>query len=239
MSFFSDIKQADKLEEVKDTVGGGYSVIPSGVYDVTIKFAYTGQSKHGAKSITFGFDVGGREITETMYVTNRNKETFYTKDGKKYPLPAYTTANDISRLALKGKQITELKTEEKVLELYDFDTRGKKKTAVDCLTALHGQQVKLGIKQVKAFKQVKNHDGKYVDGDEIRESNVIDKAFHATNSKTVNELLAKKESAEFVSEWKTKWENKVDDKTGGREPAKSTSQATAETASIDDDVFGD
>ena len=68
---------------------------------------------------------------------------------------------------------------------------------------------------------------------------MIDKAFHATNSKTVNELLAKKETAEFVSEWKTKWENKVDDKTGGREPAKSTPQATAETASIDDDVFGD
>lgn len=237
MSFFSDVKQVDNLEEVKDSVGGSYAPMQSGVYDATIKYAYTGEAKSGAKSITFCFDVDGREHTETMYVTNRNKQTFYTKDGKNYPLPSFTTANDIARLALKGKQITALTTQEKILELYDYESRGKKKTAVDVFTDLMGQKVKLGIKQVKAFKQVKDSQGNYVDGDEIRVSNAIDKVFHATNSKTVNELLAKKEEAEFVTEWENKWNGKVDDKTGGKEPAKSSTQAVAQTQDIDNDVF--
>lgn len=241
MTFFSDVKSTDNLEEVKDSVGASYAPLPSGVYDATIKYAYTGEAKSGAKNITFGFDIDGREYTETLYVTNKKKETFYTKEGKNYPLPSFTTANDISRLALKGKQITSLTTQEKILELYDYESRGKKKTAVDVFTDLMGKTVKLGIKQVKAFKQVKDQSGNYVDSDEIRESNAIDKVFHADNNKTVNELLAKKESAEFITEWKTKWENSVDDKTKGKTPkvTSSTSTNQAQDTSIDDDVFGD
>lgn len=241
MSFFSDVKSTENLEEVQDYVSSGYKPLPSGVYDATIKYAYTGEAKSGAKSITFAFDIDGREVTETMYVTNRNKETFYKKEGKNYPLPAFVIANDIARLALKGKQITALNTQEKILELYDYESRGKKKTAVDVFADLMGQKVKLGIKQVKEYKQVKDQSGTYVDSDEIKEHNTIDKVFHATNSKTVNETLAKKETAEFIDEWKAKWENNIDDKTKGKTPkvTSSTSTNQVQDTSIDDDVFGD
>lgn len=240
MSFFADVKQADTLEETKDYVGGSYAPLPSGVYDASIKYAYTGESRNGAKSITFAFDIDGRELTETFYVTNRNKQTYYTKDGKNYPLPAYTTVNDISRLALKGKQITELTTSKKVLELYDWESRGKKKTAVDVFTDLIGQSITLGIKQVKDFKQVKDASGNYVNGTDIREYNSIDKAFHPSHKKTVNELLAKKDTASFIDEWRNKWDNTTDDKTGGAVSNNQTQTTTqTQTADIDDDVFGD
>ena len=43
MSALAALKYDDDVKETKDTIGGGFSVRTSGVYDATIKMAYLGK----------------------------------------------------------------------------------------------------------------------------------------------------------------------------------------------------
>lgn len=232
MSFFSDVQTA-QVEESKDVLGGNYGPLPSGVYDATIKYAYAGESKRGAKSITFGFQAGDKEFSETMYITNAKKQTYYERDGKKYQMVGYELAESISILSV-GKKLPDLTMADKVIELYDWETKSKKPTKVNMFTDLIGKEVKLGLHHVKEFKKVKQGND-YVDSTDIREYNSVNKVFRSKDDKTVNEIRAKKENAEFMTEWSNKWTNQVNDKTGGAKP--TTQTATTKNVEIDDDVF--
>ena len=232
MSFFSDIQTA-QVEESKDTLGGSFAPLPSGVYEATIKYAYAGESKRGAKSITFGFQVGDKEFNETMYITNAKKQTYYEKDGKKYQMVGYELAESISLLSV-GKKLPDLTVADKVIELYDYDTKSKKPTKVNMFTDLIGKDIKLGLHHIKEFKKVKQGN-EYVNSSDIREYNAVNKAFRVKDDKTVNEIRAKKDNAEFMQEWSNKWTNQVNDKTNGTKP--TTQSSTNTNVEIDDDVF--
>lgn len=238
MSFFSDIEQTNDLEETKDAVGGGsFAPLPSGVYDATIKYAYATESKGGAKGIVFGFDVAGKEHSETLWITGKNKKTYYVREGKNYPLIGFELAEAISLLGA-SKKLVDLKTSEKIIDVYSWEQKAKVKTAVDMFTDLLGKEVKLGLHYVKEFKKVKQGND-YVDSDETREHNVINKVFRKKDDKTVNEIRAKKDEAEFIKQWSDKWAGKVYDKTNGKASTsnQSTNTYPNTTAQVDDDVF--
>lgn len=94
-------------------------------------------------------------------------------------------------------------------------------TEVPMLTAMIGKTVKLGILKEKVFKQTKDNSGNYVDTDETREQNSINKVFSAKDNRTVNEVRAEIDSAQFMNDWLEKWEGQVSDKTANKKPTAS------------------
>lgn len=235
MSFFSDVQQTNDLQESKDMVGGGFAPLPSGIYEATVKYAYATEAKSGAKGIVFGFAVAGKEHTETFWITNKQKQTYYTKDGKNYPLVGYELAEAVSLLGA-GKKLFDLSTSEKIIDVYNFEQKAKVKTAVQMFTELQGKEVKLAIQHIREFKKVKQGND-YVDSDEIKEINQINKVFRTKDDKTVNELRAKKETAEFIKEWSDKWTGKLYDKTGGKSPTTTSNTSSTNQVQVDDDLF--
>lgn len=236
MSFFN--LETDGMEQAKDILGG-YSVLPSGIYEATIKAAYAGESKGGAKNISFILDIDGREHSETIYITSGKekgcKPYYMDKDNKKQPLPGYVTAQAIGLLSA-GKDLNQLSAEDKIIEIYDWEIKDKKKTKVNMFMDLLNKKIKVGLIHRKQFKQTKGDDGKYHPTTDIREFNEIDKVFRAKDDKTVAEIRAKAEEASFIQEWKGKWDNKIDDKTGGTSNNTQSNQ-TASTPALADDPF--
>lgn len=209
---FGNLK-TDGLEAARDVLGGG-GAMETDVYNGVIKLAFAGVSSGGAHSMTVHVDCGGREYRETMYVTNKQGQNFYEKNGKKNPLPGFTTANDIALLAT-GHPLNEQEMEEKVVKLYDFDAKAEVPTKVQAVVSLHGQQISLGILKQVVDKNVKDGNGNYVPSGETRDENVIDKVFHAETGKTVSEYTAKVPTADFQGKWLAKNKGVTRDRTSG------------------------
>lgn len=220
---------ADGLEAPKDVLGGGF-IVDSGVYAGEIKLAFAGVSKNGARSLTVHVQLdGGREFRETMYVTNRKGENFYERDGKKNPLPGFTTANDLALLAT-GQDLASQDVEEKVVKLYDFDQKAEVPTKVQALTSLHGKRVQLGILRQTVDKKKADGNGNYVPTGETRDENVIDKVFHAETGKTVSEYTRQLDDAEFLPQWKEKNSGVTRDKREDKSSQAGAPGAAAGTA---------
>lgn len=231
MNAFAKIQVDNSIQQEKDTLGSSFKVLDSGVYPATIKWAYQGESSKGSMFMAICLDINGQEHRETLYVTNAKGQTFYEKDGQRHPLPSYITAESIALLAGK-KSLTDLDTETQTIKLYNFEQRQEVPTDVPMLTDLVGKTIQVGLLKEIAFKQVKDDMGNYVDSDETKESNVIDKVFHATNNKTVPEIRNKTEEAQFITEWSAKWTGEVRDKTKGKKPAVNNKVASKTTSSL-------
>ncbi|ELA08278.1 hypothetical protein MOMA_06941 [Moraxella macacae 0408225] len=205
MSIFANLKEHDDIKDTTDTLGGGYQPLASGVYDAIINYAYLKTAKSGAKAISFEFDVDGKTVNEDIYVTNRNGENFYTKDGEKHYLIGFTHVNDIA-LFTAQKPLSELDTEKKVIKLYNFDQRKEVDTQVDMLMDIVKKPIKLGIIKEIRPKQVKQGD-EYVDDPNgaTVERNNVSKVFSPKDGRTVNEVKAKADTAEFIKKWEEKW----------------------------------
>lgn len=225
---FGNLTDTAQMETASDTLGGG-GAIASGAYDGTIELVYAGQSSGGALNVTVHFKTtDGREVRETIYFTNKKGENFYLdkQDAtKKHPLPGFTTVNDLCLLAT-GVGLADQETEEKTVKIYDANERKELPKPVQCLTALHGQPISLGILRVLEDKMGKDSGGNYtVPTGEIRTFNTIDKVFHPETGRTVNEYLQEVETPEF----KTAWIQKNDGK--DRNKAKGLAAAEGSTGS--------
>lgn len=190
------------LEEVTDRVGG-FQPLSSDIYTGPIKAMYAGQSPGGARNVTIIVDVGGREYRETIYVTNKNGENFFLNKNdktKKVPLPGFTTINNIC-LATTGKPLSEQEAEDKIVKIYNPETRKEEPTTVPMLTAPLGETISLGILNQLVNKNEKDSNGKYVPTPETREENVIDAVFHTETKKTVFEAENGVEEAAFWDRW--------------------------------------
>jgi len=231
-SLLAGIKQADKVEETIDTVGGSkFGPVESGIYAATIEYAYLKPTAGGSLGMHMEFKLDdGSVYRESIYLTKRTGENFYVDkedSSKKHFLPGYITADSIALLGAQ-KSISEMDTSDKIIKLYDFDQKKEIPTTVPMLTSLIGKTVKLGIikrledKQVKSDEVDKNGKPVYKKNGETRIVNETDKVFHPTNNMTVPELRAKSTEATFYDSWKDRWDGKVDDKstgTGGSTPA--------------------
>lgn len=237
------------VEKAKDTLGGMFGAIDSAIYPATIKLAYAGASDSGARFVdfTFGITVNGqpREYNERVYVTNRQGQPFYEKDGKKNPLPGYTTANDLALLST-GKDLSSQAFEERIVKLYDRTAQAEVPTKVMVATDLLGKQVKIAVMKAIENKTKKNDvTGQYEPIDETRETNSIDKVFHFDTDLTVSEFLRKNEGkldkAEFHTQWAAKNDGVVRDKTkksGAKTGTPGQVPATAPAPASGQSLFG-
>jgi hypothetical protein len=159
-------------------------------------------------------DAQGKEYRETIWVTNRQNQNFYldkNDKSKKVPLPGFTTIDDIC-LATTGKPLSEQPSEEKVVNIYDFEAKKEVPTTVKMLVEVLGKQVSLGIMKQLVNKQAKNSAGVYEDTADTREENCIDKVFHHPSNLTIPEAKKGVQTAAFYPAWVEINSGKVRDK---------------------------
>lgn len=219
----------EKMEDSRDSLGG-FGPRESDAYDATIKAAYSTKSANGALGLGLVLAIDGRDYTETLWVTNRQGQPYYTRDDKKIPLPGYTTADEICTL-VTGKGLSEQSQEEKVIKLYDFQARSEVPTKVQMLTDLLGGKIRVGLLKTVEDKNTKNDDGSYSPSGETREQNSINKVFHGESRLTVNEIKASKEAPEFHDAWVQKNKGAVVNNSKAKGEGKSGSPAAAAKAS--------
>lgn len=201
MSEFSGLSSND-LEESQDRLGG-FTVYDTDAYDAKVKVAYASKAASGARALNVIFDLKGNEYRETLWVTNKKGENWYPNPNdktKKLPLPGFTIAEDLCLVTCE-KTLEQMATEEKVVNVYDPEQKKELPKSVPVLVELLGKDVSLGIIKQIVNKQKKNDNNEYVDTDEVREENVIDKIFHYPSGTTVPEARAKVSPPTFKDAW--------------------------------------
>lgn len=198
MALFAEL-DTNGVERSEDTLGGGFNLLDSDIYEAKIKAAYGGASQGGALNVTVVCDIKGQEYSETIYITGRNKLPYSEKSGKRRFIPGYNIVNSICKIAT-GKGLTELDSEDKTLLVYNPLEKKRKPTEVPVLTELSGKTICLGIVKELRNKAVLNAQGLYEDTAETREDNRINAVFDADTHRTLNEIEDNKEAV-FWDKW--------------------------------------
>lgn len=202
--------------EEKDSLGGR-QLLESGIYKCKIDLAYAKKSDGGALGLFFWFKTeDGKEFRWNTYVTNKQGQNYYTKDGEKFYLPGFNLANSIAMLTT-GKEISALEDpEDKVVNLYDNNTKAEIPTKVAALTELMGQEIYVGVVKQTVNKQVKDAAGVYQPTAETRDENDVDKFFCAKDGfdkLTSAEIRAKRSGQEIQQPFFDGWLKKNQGKT--------------------------
>jgi hypothetical protein len=218
MSILKNLATDASIADERDSVGSG-GPLDSGLYPATITLAYITKAASEALGLVIHAKTdAGRDIRQTLWMTSgkaKGCKNYYEKDGKKTYLPGFLAANAIALLTV-GKEISELDTETKVVQIYNKDAKAEVPTKVECLVDLLGQQVIFGLIKNVVDKTAKNEaTGTYDPTGETREENEIDKIFRASDSKTTAEIRAQAEEAVFVHTWEKKWAGQVRNKAKG------------------------
>ena len=202
------------LEQQEDRLGGGFSKFETDAYDAKIKVAYAGQSDGGARNVTVVADIGGKEYSETIYITNKQGENFFLNKQdttKKVALPGFTTINDICLVCTDEGALEFQPAEEKVVNIYDYELKRDVPKSVMVLTSLTGKDVTLGIQKILENKNEKKGN-EYVPIADTRETNAIQKVFHAATKMTVLEAQQGATEAAFYPAWVDKNKGQTYDK---------------------------
>lgn len=187
----------DGLEEAQDRVGGGGFILDTDIYNMTVKMAYATKSQGGAQGLVFIGEQNGKEYRETLWVTSKKGENFYlNKDDKtkKIGLPGFVVANDICMMTTE-KPLSEQASEEKIVNIYDFDQKKEIPTSVPVLIDLLGKPVSLAILRSLENKSEKSGED-YVPTADTREVNTIEKVFHTETKLTMVEATRDAKLAE-------------------------------------------
>lgn len=215
MSLLKNLTTDQSIQEEKDSVGGS-RVRESGLYHTTVALAYITKSDGGALALNVTFKDDEGELRQQFWMTSGTakgcKNYYEDKKGQKQYLPGFLHANALSLLTV-GKEISELDTEEKVVNLYSSEAKAEVPTKVQMLTDLLNKEVLLGVIKQTVDKTAKDAAGNYVPTGEHREENEVDKIFRASDKKTTAEIRAQAEEANFFSVWEGKWAGKTKDKT--------------------------
>lgn len=237
MSLFKKFaNNAAKLEETKDSVGGGFSVLDSNIYKGSVKLAFLDVWGSGAHYVDLTLTVDGKDYNEKITITNKQGENFYEKNGKNYPLPGFVTIDDLCLVTI-GKGLADMddETEERTVKVYDRDAQAELPKAKQVLVGLLGKPVAVAIQKAVETKMEKDSDGKYtVPTAETRETNSIEKVFEVESMMTTVEARAEKTEGEFHQVWLDKNQGKVRDKTSkaavGGKPMAAKAGASAASA---------
>ena len=209
-----DIAQSSTANnEETDNIGDGF-LWDTGIYKVTIMLAYMDKSRGGATSINFIFKrEDGKELRNTIYITNRAGQNFYMRDDKEMLNIGWQHATSLY-YAATGTHLKEATEEKKVINIYDFDAKKELPQSRDVLVDLLGKEIILGLHKITEDKNVKNSAGKYVTSGKVRDVNMIDKTFQPsgmTNAEANEGLTA----PVFLLKWKDKFGTKTIDKAKG------------------------
>lgn len=207
-----DIGTQDIAGADTDTLGG--SLFESDIYQMEIKMAYLLESKNGALGMYLEFaDKDGKTFRMTEYFTNRNKQNFYERDGKKSFLPGFLKINSLCQI-VTGKSFVNLESEfeDRVVNVYNADAKREVPTTVKVLVPLLKEGIRLGLLKVRANKQEKDTaSGEYVDTAEDRVFNQLDKYFSFEDAKTSGEIEEDMD-ATFFEKWLAKHQGKLVDR---------------------------
>jgi hypothetical protein len=242
MSLLKTLKTDESIKgEERDSVGG-FGVVDSGLYAAKIALAYVTKSAGGAIGLVTSFKTEDKkELRQTFWMTNKQGQNFYEKDGQKNYLPGFNQANALALLTL-GTEIADIETEEKVVNVYSSEAKAEVPTKVQMLTELLGQDIILGVQRQIVDKNVKDGNGNYVPSGETREENEVDKIFRAKDKMTVAEIRAGAAEAKFIEQWAEKFTGKTRDRTtkgGGTAGApKGAAAAAAGTSKPKSSLFG-
>lgn len=227
MSLLKNLKNDASIQGEQDRLGGG-GAIPSSLLKLVVSMAYItvsdikdkdGQKTGGAMAINFTFKTpDGKELNDTQYITGGvdkgQKNTYLDKDQKEQYLPGYLMANAVSELTT-GLPLNELDTEDKLIEVYDFQAKAKTPKKLPVVTSLIGKEVYAGVLRVIANKRAKQDDGSYKDTNDQSTFNEINKIFCAREGYeyfTAAEIRAKKADStvepKFYQDWKEKYDGK-------------------------------
>lgn len=227
------------VENTQDTVGG-FQPLQSDIYNAVVKVAYTTESKNGATGVVLILGLDGREYRETLYITNRNGDVFYTKNNIKHYLPGFVNIDELCLVAA-GKPLSECETEEKKVKVFNFETMKEEPTDVPVIMDLVGKEIKVAIVLEKQFKQAQGSNG-YEDTDEVIERNQINK-FFSTEGFTANEIKDGVEDADFYDKWIESNQGRVIDRTKKKKNDSGTGKGTPKRRSKPDSkpssLFGD
>ena len=196
--------------------------VDSGVYQGTVKNAFIGKSAGGATSVSLEVKLdSGKTIFETIYVTNREGNNTYEKDGVIGYLPGFLTVNQIVLFAT-GKDLYELEPEleERIVKQYDSKAGKQADKPAMVIVPLLEQPILVGIKEVRENKTKAGDGNKRITLAEDRVYNTIDKVFHPSTYHTQAELEQEKE-ATYIATWEKDNEGKLDDRYKSVESANS------------------
>lgn len=194
----------------------------SGVYQGTVKNAFIGKSSGGATTVSLEVKLdSGKTIFETIYVTNREGNNTYEKDGVIGYLPGFLTVNQIVLFAT-GKDLFELESEleERIVKQYDSKAGKQVDKPAMVIVPLLEQPILVAIKEVRENKTKAGDGNKRITLAEDRVYNTIDKVFHPSTFHTQAELEQDKE-ATYIETWKKDNEGKLDDRYKSVESANS------------------
>lgn len=203
----------DNLEKTTDRLGGGFQPLDTDIYTGIIRAAYASQSAKGAHAVNLIIDFDGREYRETIYITNSKGENWFeSKQNKKVPLPGFTTIDDLCLCAI-GVPLAEVEAEEKVIKVYDAESKSEIPKAVPMLVDLLGKEISVAIYRTLVNKNEKNDaTGEYVATAEEREENSIEKVFNTETQMTVVEARNGAEKAVFWDAWVEKHKGEIRDR---------------------------
>lgn len=215
MSLLSALATDESIATEKDSVGGGSRVRESGLYPMTVAMAYLGKSSGGALSLNLTLKDGNGEVKQTFWMTSGTakgcKNYYEDKQGAKQYLPGFLHANALALLTV-GKEISQLDTETKVVNVYSPEAKAEVPTKVEVIMDLLNQEVIVGLVKQTVDKNIKDGAGNYVPSGETREENEVDKIFRAKDRMTTAEIRAQAPEATFVNIWDQKWTGKTKDK---------------------------
>lgn len=213
----SAVKTDASVEEDKDSLGAS-SPLESAIYDLTCTMAYIQKSQGGALGVVCHFDVAGqsRDLRETFWVASGdakgNQNYYQTKAGEKRYLPGFTNFRALCLLT-SGVEPDQMQSEERVVAVYNPESKKEEPTKVEMITALIGEEIIAGVIQQMVDKNVKSDSGEYVASGETRMENTIDKFFRKGDRFTVPEILGGATSADFHTKWEEKNTGQVRDRT--------------------------
>lgn len=218
MSLLKNLTTDSNIANEKDSVGGN-APLESGMYLATVATAYINKASSGALGLVLNMKTAdNREIRQTLWMTAgtaKGGNNYYTdKSGDKQYLPGFLHANSLALLTC-GKEISELDTETKVVNVYSAEAKAEVPTKVEMIMDLLGKEILVGLIKQTVDKTKKNDAGVYVATGETRDENEIDKLFRAKDRMTTAEIRAQAETAAFADTWEAKWSGKAKDRSKG------------------------
>ena len=203
-----------------ERVGGGFAW-ESGVYDAVVKMVYLNQSASEAVSwnvIIVNSD--GKELREAFWIKSgkaKGIKTYFTKDGKNYPLPGYSLANSMC-IAATGEDLDACmkSSEKKTVNIYNVEQKKEVPTERPVVMGLINKPVKVAVHQVVEDKMTKGSNGNYESTGETRTVNNC-KFFGNCDGKTAEEIENNTDAVMF-DKWAAKNTGNVIDKSSKSKP---------------------
>ena len=182
--------------------GGGFAW-ESGVYDATVKMVYLNQTASEAMwfNVILEKNSGNfAELRENFCVKSgkaKGNKTYYTKDGKDYPLPGYSIANSMC-VAVTGESLPKCmeSVEKKTVKVWNPEQKKEVPAERPVIMSLVGKPVKVAVHQVIEDRTARNANGEYVPTGAARTINKC-KFFGNAEGKTAEEIEKGEPAARF------------------------------------------